>query len=53
MTQVKNGRLPLIPARADISGHDATGPAKFWQQLRTFLDMAPRQGCKATGAPSA
>ncbi len=44
MTQVKNGRLYLIPASAETRGHGTTGMAKFYkQQLQEFLDAAPHR----------
>ena len=44
MKRVKNGRLYLIPASDQTSGHATTGNAKFYkQQLQEFLQMVPRQ----------
>jgi homoserine O-acetyltransferase len=44
LKQVKNGKLYLIPASADTSGHLTTGSAKFYsQQLREFLQTAPQR----------
>jgi homoserine O-acetyltransferase len=44
MKRVKNGRLLLIPASENTTGHATTGGAKLWkQQLADFLDKAPRR----------
>jgi homoserine O-acetyltransferase len=44
MKRVKNGRLFLIPASAQTSGHSTTGNARFYkQQLQELLDAAPRK----------
>jgi homoserine O-acetyltransferase len=44
MKRVKNGRLLLIPASENTTGHATTGGAKLWkQQLAEFLDKAPRR----------
>jgi homoserine O-acetyltransferase/O-succinyltransferase len=44
MQQVKNGKLYLIPASDQTSGHLTTGNAKFYkQQLEELLQMAPRR----------
>jgi homoserine O-acetyltransferase len=44
MKRVKNGRLHLIPASSQTSGHATTGNARFYQQqLQEFLQAAPRQ----------
>ena len=44
MKQVKNGKLYLIPASEQTSGHLTTGNAKFLQaQLQELLQMAPRR----------
>lgn len=44
MKQVKNGKLYLIPASEETTGHLTTGNAKFYkQQLQEFLQTAPRQ----------
>jgi homoserine O-acetyltransferase/O-succinyltransferase len=43
--RVKNGKLYLIPASEQTSGHLTTGNAIFYkQQLGEFLQTAPRQG---------
>ncbi len=42
--QVKNGKLYLIPASEQTTGHGTTGNAKFYkQQLQELLDAAPRR----------
>jgi homoserine O-acetyltransferase len=42
MRQVKNGRLYLIPASAETSGHGTTGNARFYAQaLADFLRTLP------------
>ena len=44
MKQVKNGKLYLIPASEQTSGHLTTGNASFYKrQLQEFLQMAPRR----------
>lgn len=44
MKRVKNGKLYVIPASEETSGHVTTGNAKLYQQqLRDFLAEAPRQ----------
>jgi homoserine O-acetyltransferase/O-succinyltransferase len=44
MKRVKKGRLYLIPASDQTSGHATTGNAKFYkQQLDEFLQAAPRR----------
>ena len=44
MKQVKNGRLFLIPASLETSGHLTTGNAKFYkQQLQDLLQTAPQK----------
>jgi homoserine O-acetyltransferase len=44
MKQVKNGKLYLIPASEQTSGHLTTGNAKFYkQQLQELLQSAPRR----------
>jgi homoserine O-acetyltransferase len=44
MKQVKHGRIYLIPASAETSGHLTTGHAKFYKkQLEEFLAAAPRR----------
>jgi homoserine O-acetyltransferase len=43
--RVKNGRVLLIPASAETSGHGTTGRAKFWKKdLAELLQSAPRRG---------
>jgi homoserine O-acetyltransferase len=45
LKDVKNGKLYLIPAGAETSGHLTTGNAKFYkQQLLEFLQTAPKRG---------
>jgi homoserine O-acetyltransferase/O-succinyltransferase len=44
MKQVTNGKLYLIPASEQTSGHATTGNAKFYQQqLQEFLNTAPQR----------
>jgi homoserine O-acetyltransferase/O-succinyltransferase len=44
MKHVKNGKLYLIPASDQTSGHGTVGNARFYrQQLQEFLQMVPRQ----------
>jgi homoserine O-acetyltransferase len=44
MKQLKNGKLYLIPASEQTSGHGTTGSAKFYQQqLQEFLKAAPQR----------
>lgn len=44
MKRLKSGRLYLIPASAETSGHGTTAFAKFYaQQLRDFLQAAPKR----------
>jgi homoserine O-acetyltransferase len=44
MRQVKNGKLYLIPASEQTSGHLTTGNAKFYkQQVEDLLQSAPRR----------
>jgi homoserine O-acetyltransferase len=43
--RVRNGRVHLIPASAETSGHGTTGNARFHaEELRAFLAAAPRRG---------
>ena len=43
--RVKNGRVLLIPASDETSGHGTTGRAKFWKkELAELLQRAPRRG---------
>jgi homoserine O-acetyltransferase/O-succinyltransferase len=44
MKQVKHGKIYLIPASAETSGHLTTGNARFYkQQLADFLEAAPKR----------
>ena len=44
MKRVKNGKLYVIPASADTSGHGTTGNARFYSQvLADFLNGLPSQ----------
>jgi len=44
MKRVRNGKLYLIPASDQTSGHGTTGNARFYkQQLQEFLQMVRRQ----------
>lgn len=44
MKQVRNGRIYLIPASEEISGHLTTGKAKFYKTpLNELLDAAPQR----------
>jgi homoserine O-acetyltransferase len=44
LKRVRNGRLYLIPASDQTSGHGTVGQAKFYkQQLQELLQTAPRQ----------
>jgi homoserine O-acetyltransferase len=44
MKQVKNGRLLLIPASEQTSGHGTTGNARFYaKQLQELLQTAPQR----------
>jgi homoserine O-acetyltransferase/O-succinyltransferase len=44
MKRVKHGKLYLIPASAETSGHLTTGNAKFYQQqLQELLQTAPHR----------
>jgi homoserine O-acetyltransferase len=44
MKHVKNGKLFLIPASDQTSGHGTTGSARFYrQQLQEFLQTVPKQ----------
>ena len=44
LKRVKNGRLYLIPASDQTSGHATTGNARFYkQQLQEFLQTVPRR----------
>jgi homoserine O-acetyltransferase/O-succinyltransferase len=44
MKHVMNGKLYLIPASDQTSGHGTVGNARFYkQQLQEFLQMVPRQ----------
>jgi homoserine O-acetyltransferase len=45
MKRVKNGRIYLIAASEQTSGHLTTGNAKFYkQQLQELLQTAPQKG---------
>ena len=44
LKRVKNGRLYLILASDETSGHSTTGNAKFYaQELKKLLEEAPRR----------
>ncbi|HVZ27177.1 MAG TPA: alpha/beta fold hydrolase [Rhizomicrobium sp.] len=44
MKKVRNGRLYLIPAGEETSGHGTTGNARFYkEQLKDFLEQVPGQ----------
>jgi homoserine O-acetyltransferase len=44
INQMKNGKLYLIPASEQTSGHSTTGNAKFYQQqLQELLKTVPRR----------
>jgi homoserine O-acetyltransferase len=45
MKGVKNGRIYLIPASEQTSGHSTTGNASFFkQQIQELLESAPQRG---------
>jgi hypothetical protein len=45
MKRVRNGKLLLIPASEQTSGHGTTANAKFYKQaLQEFLSSAPQKG---------
>ena len=45
LKRVKGGKLYLIPASDQTTGHGTTGNAKFWQkQLNDFLQSVPKRG---------
>ncbi len=45
LKQVKNGRIYLIPASEQTSGHLTTGNAKFYKErLQELLQTAPQRG---------
>jgi homoserine O-acetyltransferase/O-succinyltransferase len=49
MNRVKNGKLYLIPASDQTSGHLTTGNARFYgQQLQDFLQMVPWKAASET-----
>jgi homoserine O-acetyltransferase len=51
MKRVKNGKLYLIPASDQTSGHLTTSNARFYkQQLQEFLETVPPQSV-AGGTP--
>lgn len=42
--RLKNGRLHLVPASEETTGHGTTGLARFYkQQLQEFLQAAPKR----------
>ena len=42
--RVKNGRVLLIPASENTSGHGTTGRAVFWKkEVAELLQSAPRK----------
>jgi homoserine O-acetyltransferase len=42
--RIKNGKLYLIPAGDETTGHLTTGNAKFYKrELQDFLQIAPRR----------
>jgi homoserine O-acetyltransferase len=42
--RIRNGKLHLIPASDQTSGHGTTANARFYkEQLQEFLQMAPRR----------
>ena len=44
MKRLKNGRLYLVPASEETTGHGTTGFARFYkQQLQDFLQAAPKR----------
>jgi homoserine O-acetyltransferase/O-succinyltransferase len=44
ITRVKNGRVLLIPASEETSGHGTTAQAKFWKQhVAELLQSVPRK----------
>ena len=45
MKRVKTGKMLLIPASEQSSGHATTGNAKFYKQaLQELLETAPQKG---------
>jgi homoserine O-acetyltransferase len=45
MKRVKNGRIYLIPASEQTSGHSTTGNARFYkEQIQELLESAPQRG---------
>jgi homoserine O-acetyltransferase/O-succinyltransferase len=45
MKRLKNGKLLLIPASEQTSGHGTTANARFYKQaLQEFLASAPQKG---------
>jgi homoserine O-acetyltransferase/O-succinyltransferase len=45
MNRVKNGRIYLIPASEQTSGHSTTGNARFYkEQIQELLESAPQRG---------
>jgi hypothetical protein len=52
MKRVKNGRLYLIPASGQTSGHLTTGNARFYkQQLQEFLQLCRGKRCSGRIPP--
>ena len=48
MKRVKNGKLLLIPASDQTSGHATTGNARFYsRQLQDFLQAVPQKAATA------
>jgi homoserine O-acetyltransferase/O-succinyltransferase len=44
LKRVKNGRLYLIPASDQTSGHGTAGNARFYkQELQEFLEKVPHR----------
>jgi len=42
--RVKNGRVLLIPASPETSGHGTTGQARWWKkELAELLERAPKK----------
>jgi homoserine O-acetyltransferase/O-succinyltransferase len=53
MKQVKNGKLYLILASDETSGHLTTGNAKFYkQELQKLLQVAPRRAIDSSCTPA-
>ena len=48
MKRVKNGKLLIIPASDQTSGHATTGNARFYsRQLQDFLQAVPQKAATA------